>query len=301
LAAGESPRARTARQGNPADAARSSSHNTLISFRPFNEDLDLWAREFGCPSWSAHRLQPYGDRIKLNTLPVAHQQRNHVVKDWVAASSSATGAPVIDDFNAQIVHRGGFSSGVGFFNISYDPHTGQRSSASTAYLHDIMPHGPHRRNNLHLFLETWANRIVFDEQEPLHARGVAVTTRAGLSKTLTARREVILCAGAIDTPRLMLHSGLGPRAELEALGLPCRKDLPGVGENLIDHPESIWMAETRDTPPETVMSSDAGLFLRVLPSSAEPWTVMKEEIARIPDLMFHVSRCDVSRCSWCLR
>ncbi|PWN41183.1 alcohol oxidase [Ceraceosorus guamensis] len=265
-----------------------SSHNTLISFRPFNEDLDLWAKEFGCPSWDSKTIQPYGDRLKLNTLPVAHQQRNNVVRDWVSAASSATGAPVIDDFNAQIVHKGGFSSGVGFFNISYDPHNGHRSSASTAYLHPIMPHSPQRRNNLHLFLETWARNLVWDEHDSLRARGVAVRTKYGLEKTITARREVVLAAGAIDTPRLLLLSGVGPKAELEKVGVPVHHDLPGVGENLVDHPESIWMAETRHTPPETVMSSDAGLFLRIFPSSAEPWKAMEQEMSKIPDLMFHI-------------
>ncbi|CAO1622376.1 unnamed protein product [Sympodiomycopsis kandeliae] len=259
-----------------------SSHNTLISFRPFNQDLNLWSDHHGCPDWSAKRIQPYGDRLKLNTVPVQPQHQNQVAKDWVKASSAVTGAPIMEDMNAKIVHENGFDNAVGFFNISYNPYNGYRSSASVAYLHPIMPHGLDRRNNLHLFLETWAQKLVYDDQDPLKVNGVAVRTSAGLQKTLTARKEVILCGGAIDTPRLLLHSEIGPRGDLEKLNMPCRVDLPGVGENLRDHPESIIMWSTRDTPPETTMSSDAGLFLRVLPLEKEP----NPHVG--PDLMFHI-------------
>lgn len=259
-----------------------SSHNTLISFRPFNADLDDWANNYGCPDWSAGTVQPYGDRLKMNIVPVAPQQRNQVARDWVDACAAATGAPVMEDLNAQIVHRGGFEKAVGFFDIAYDPYSGQRSSASTAYLHPIMPHGPYKRHNLHLFLETWASSLQYSDQNSNKVTGVNVSTKHGLKKTLTARRDVILCAGAIDTPRLLLHSGIGPKKDLEQLGLSCKVNLPGVGANLTDHPESIIMWETRDTPPETVMSSDAGLFLRVLPPDAEPNTHPG------PDLMFHI-------------
>lgn len=260
-----------------------SSHNTLISFRPFNQDLDLWATHFHCPSWGSSRIQPYGDRLKLNIVPVAPQQRNQVARDWVEACTKATNAPLIDDFNAQIVHRNGFQQGVGFFNIAYDPYDGTRSSASVAYLHPIMPHGPHRRKNLHLFLETWVNKLTFDAKDVKRIRGVNVKSKYGVKKTLTARREVILCAGAIDTPRLLLLSGIGPAADLQKVGIPVNHNLAGVGENLHDHPESIIIWETRDTPPETVMSSDAGLFLKVF-KEKEPFDMDDN----VPDLMFHI-------------
>ena len=259
-----------------------SSHNTLISFFPFNEDLDTWRDHYGCPNWGASVLQPYGSRLKMNIVPIAPHQRNHVVHDWIAACTRATGARVMEDMNAQIVHRGGFDAGVGFFSIAYDPYSGYRSSASTAYMHPILPRGPQPRRNLHLFLETWAYRLCFDERDAKRVRGVQVRTKHGVNKTIRARREVVLAAGAFDTPRLLLLSGVGPREELERLGIRSQHDLPGVGYNLCDHPESIIMWETRETPEETVMSSDAGLFLRVLPQSAE----LHPHPA--PDLMFHI-------------
>lgn len=227
-----------------------SSHNTLISFRPLNADLDDWASNRGCPSWSSTQFQPYGDRLKMNTIPVGPQQRNQVARDWVESASKATGAPIIEGMNSHIVHRNGLDergptgeSGVGFFDISYDPYDGSRSSASVAYLHPIME-GRNKRGNLHLFLETWANELKFDEKDQKRIRSVDVTTKLGLKKSLIARREVILCAGAIDTPRLMLLSGLGPKNELEKLGIQSKHHLSGVGENLQDHPESIIMVST---------------------------------------------------------
>ena len=259
-----------------------SSHNTLISFFPFNADLDNWRDYYGCPDWDAKTLQPYGSRLKMNIVPIAPQQRNHVVRDWVKASSEVTGAPVFEDMNAQIAFRGGFDKGVGFFNISYDPYNGYRSSASTAYMHPILPNGMTPRKNLHMFFETWAHALEYDAQDPLRVRGVRVTPKNGASKLIRARREVILCAGAFDTPRLLLLSGIGSRSDLDKVGIPCRHDLPGVGLNLNDHPESIIIWETRHTPPETVMSSDAGLFVRALPQNAEPVPHPG------PDLMFHI-------------
>lgn len=259
-----------------------SSHNTLISFRPFNSDLDLWAKHYGCPSWHSQQIQPYGDRLKMNIVPIAPHQRNQVARDWVSACEKATGVARIGDFNAQIAHRGGFTEGVGFFNISYDPYNNTRSSASVAYLHPIMPHGPHRRNNLHLFLETWAKNLIFDAQDAKHVRGVSVRTKYGLEKNLTAKKDVILCAGAFDTPRLMMLSGIGPQSELSRVGIPVKHDLLGVGKNLHDHPESIIIWETRNTPPETVMSSDAGLFMKVF-KDKEPF-----KMDDVPDLMFHI-------------
>jgi choline dehydrogenase len=87
---------------------------------------------------------------------------------------------------------------------------------------------------------------------------------------------VILCAGAIDTPRLLLYSGIGPARPLEDLGIDVVHDLPGVGENLLDHPESIILWElVRPLGPQTTMHADCALFVNRL-----------EEDER-PDLMYH--------------
>ncbi|WP_017595239.1 GMC family oxidoreductase [Nocardiopsis potens] len=245
-----------------------SSHNTLISFRPFAQDMDDWVAA-GAEGWDNATVQSYVDRLKNNIVPIAEKDRNDLVKDWVTASAEAAGVPVVEDFNAATSHGGGFNDGVGFLSIAYDPYTGNRSSASVAYLHPIMG----VRENLTLMLETWADRLVFDGDR---VTGVEVVTPEGERRTVTAAREVVLCAGAIDTPRLLLLSGVGPKGDLEKVGIEVRHDLPGVGENLMDHPESIIMWETsRDVPDNTVMHSDGALFIR------------RDESDPRPDLMFH--------------
>ncbi|MBB6174084.1 choline dehydrogenase [Nocardiopsis mwathae] len=245
-----------------------SSHNTLISFRPFAEDLDDWVAA-GAEGWDNATVQAYADRLKNNIVPIAEKDRNDLIKDWIEASSKATGVPVVEDFNAETSHRGGFHDGVGFLPISYDPYSGKRSSASVAYLHPIMG----ERKNLTLMLETWADRIVLEGDR---ATGVEVELASGERRTVSAAREVILCAGAIDTPRLLLLSGVGPKDDLAEVGIDVRHDLPGVGENLMDHPESIIMWETsKDVPENTVMHSDGALFIR------------RDESDPRPDLMFH--------------
>ncbi|QVQ52203.1 GMC family oxidoreductase N-terminal domain-containing protein [Spiractinospora alimapuensis] len=246
-----------------------SSHNTLISFRPFPQDLDDWVAA-GAEGWDNATVQAYADRVKCNIVPVAPHDRNEIVKDWIESSRKATGVPVVEDFNALTSHGGGFSEGVGFLSIAYDPHTGNRSSASVAYLHPIMG----ERANLTLMLETWADRLVLDGDR---ATGVEVRLPSGERTTVRATREVILSAGAIDTPRLLLLSGVGPAEELRRVGVEPRHDLPGVGENLLDHPESIIMWETnRPVPERSVMDSDGGLFVR------------RDDSDPRPDLMFHI-------------
>lgn len=270
-----------------------SSHNTLISFRPLKEDLDWWAQQHNCPAWAASKIQPYGDRLKLNTVPVQGQHRNEITRNWVEATSKAYKAPVIPDFNAAIVHNGGFASGegngVGFLSISYDPYNHDRSSASTSYLHPIMPHaGRSARNNLHLFLESWAEKLVFDPSDSTRVSGVEVLTGPQRNRfSVHAKHDVIVCAGAIDSPRLLLHSGIGPADELKKVGVPVKHNLPGVGKHLSDHPESIcmWSVGEKDAPrpDETVMTSDAAFFLRV-PSEYEP---SQELHKNQPNLMAH--------------
>jgi choline dehydrogenase len=98
-----------------------------------------------------------------------------------------------------------------------------------------------KRKNLHLFLETWVYSL---ELSPDGSRitGVRMRDKHGVEFVLEAKHEVLLCAGAVDTPRLMLLSGIGPRNDLEELGIECRRELRGVGENLVDHPVSSFFA-----------------------------------------------------------
>lgn len=242
-----------------------SSHNTLISFRPFKHDMDRWVAQ-GCHGWDFETVMRLVDNLRNRIQPVHARHRNQLCKDWVQACSDAMGIPIIPDFNAEIASEGQLTQGTGFFSVSYNPDDGKRSSASVAYIHPIL-RGEERRPNLTVLTEAHVSKLVVEDDV---AKAVAVTLKSGEKHLLQARKETVLCAGAVDTPRLMLHSGLGPRAQLEGLGIPVVKDIPGVGENLLDHPESIIMWELNKPVPanQTTMDSDAGIFLRREPTNA---------------------------------
>jgi choline dehydrogenase-like flavoprotein len=240
-----------------------SSHNTLISFLPLPQDLDDWVAH-GCTGWDPATILAYRDRLRTQIVPVAEADRNPIAKDFVTAAARALGVPVIDDFNAA-----SFVDGTGFFSLAYQPEGNLRSSASVAYLHPVLD-----RPNLTLRLETWAHQLLTDASGRLTR--VAVRGADGQEAVVRAERELLLCAGAIDTPRLLMLSGIGPADDLRGLGIDVRADLPGVGENLLDHPESVIVWETAGPlPPNSAMDSDAGLFLR------------RDTGQSRPDLMFH--------------
>ncbi|MFJ9925851.1 GMC family oxidoreductase [Streptomyces misionensis] len=242
-----------------------SSHNTLISFKPLPSDWDEW-EEAGAKGWGAVPMEAYFARLRNNIVRVAEKDQNPIAKDWIDATKTAIGVPEVTGFNDKP-----FYEGVGFLDLAYHPENNKRSSASVAYLHPHMEAGD--RPNLTLLLETWAYRLELDGKR---ATGVHVRTKDGAEQLISARQEVVVCAGAVDTPRLLLLSGIGPKQDLEALGIPVVHDLPGVGENLQDHPESVIVWETnRPLPENSAMDSDAALFVR------------RDESLGAPDLMFH--------------
>ncbi len=178
--------------------------------------------------------------------------------------------PVLHDFNHEIKQKGELTQGVGFFSVSYNPDDGRRSSASVAYLHPIF-RGDEERPNLTVLTNAWVAKINVSKAKVI---GIDVTLQDGSKHTLKARKETVLCGGAVDTPRLMLLSGLGPQQQLQDLKIPIVKDIPGVGENLMDHPETIIIWELKKPVPlnQTTMDSDAGIFLRREPPNAASTT-----------------------------
>jgi len=243
-----------------------SSHNTLISFRPFEYDLKIW-ESLGATGWTFPMFMRVIDKLRNEIQPVHARHRNQLCKDWVDACSSALNIPIHDDFNRHISKTGSLKTGVGFFSVSYNPDDGRRSSASVAYIHPIL-RGAERRPNLTILTNAWVSRINVGSDD--RVLGVSLTLQDGSPREIKAQVETILAAGAVDTPRLMLHSGLGPASQLLSLGIPVVRDMPGVGENLQDHPESIimWELNSPVPPNQTTMDSDAGLFLRREPPNA---------------------------------
>ncbi|KAB8339322.1 hypothetical protein FH972_022255 [Carpinus fangiana] len=236
-----------------------SSHNTLISFRPFRHDADRWLAQ-GCDGWDFETFMRVLDKLKNTVQPVHKRHRNQLCLDWVDSCSKALDIPVIKDFNQEIKTTGSLKQGVGFFSIAYNPDNGHRSSASVAYIHPIL-RGEETRPNLTILTNAWVSKINVQNDV---VKGVDVTLASGEKKHLSSKVETILCAGAVDTCRLMMLSGIGPGQQLRDLGIPIVKDIPGVGENLLDHPESIILWELNKPVPanQTSMDSDAGIFLR---------------------------------------
>lgn len=163
-----------------------SSHNTLIAFKPLPCDWDEWAAA-GAAGWDAASMDPYFSRLRNNIVPVGEADRNAIASDFVDAARTTLGVPRVEGFN-----KAAFQDGVGFFDLAYHPEDNRRSSASVAYLHPFLD-----RPNLHIALETWAFRLEFDGSR---ATGVRVRTAAGEERLVRARREVVVCAGAVDTP-----------------------------------------------------------------------------------------------------
>lgn len=235
-----------------------STHNTMIAFRPLPQDVAEW-EALGAAGWGEEFLNYY-EKLAINIVPVAEQHRNAYLKDVIAAAAAVLDVPVKETWN-----DGAWTEGTGFLELGYYPETGVRSSSSVAYLHPIFG----RRPNLHTLLETRATRLLLDADR--RATGVEVERADGSSATLGARREVILCCGAIDTPRLLLLSGIGPAAELQAAGVEVVHDLPGVGRNLIDHPEGLLLWEAAAPIPDVGASDwDSIIAFRTDPSHPSP-------------------------------
>ena len=269
-----------------------SSHNTLISFRPFEYDTKIW-QSLGAKGWTFQEFTRVLDRLRNTVQPVHARHRNQLCNDWVDSCSKAMDIPVIDDYNKQIRSNGCLKGGVGFFSISYNPDTGYRSSASVAYIHPWL-RGDEKKSNLTVLTHAWVSKVNISNGK---ATGIDLTLKSGEALTLKPKIETILCAGAVDTPRLMLLSGLGPKWQLFNLGIPLVSDIPGVGENLLDHPESIIMWELDKPVPSdtTTMDSDAGIFLRREPPnaaakthpSANPFNPKQLPDGDIADCMMH--------------
>ena len=208
----------------------SSAINAMVYVRGQARDFDLWA-EAGNPGWSYADLLPHfrkmedyagqpsewrgrGGPIGVRDIDGAAHPLSHAF----LAAASAAGYNLNPDYN------GADQEGVGFFQIT--TRGGLRCSAATGYLHPAR-----RRPNLRIETGALATRLIFEGR-----RCVGVEYRQhGRLFEIRARREVILSAGAVNTPQLLQLSGIGDAARLAALGIETRLDRPAVGANLQDH------------------------------------------------------------------
>ncbi len=231
-----------------------ANHNTMISFRPPSWDLDEWVAA-GATGWDSNTFGPYFQRLRTTIVPVAEPHRNQYLRDVITSASDALDLPIQTEWNSLP-----WRDGVGFLEIAYTPETGERSTSSRDYIHPLLESGQSPRANLDVRLGARVTKLIVTDGV---VTGVDVVRDDGSHERINARREVVLCAGAIDTPRLLLLSGIGPGAELQQVGVPVVHDLPGVGRNLMDHPETllVWQA-TRPLPPEGATDWDMAILIR---------------------------------------
>lgn len=253
-----------------------STANTMITWRPLPADLDEW-RALGVTGWDTRTVNEAFDRIAAPIQPVAEADRNPYVADVVESARRALDLPARHAWNSDP----GFAAtgvGAGFFEIGYTPEDHLRSSTSVHYLHQVIG----RRPNLTVEHGHQATRI---QVENGVAVGVVTTDEQGRSHEFRAAREVIVCCGAIDSPKLLQLSGIGPRDVLTSAGVPPVVELPGVGENLMDHAEGLIVWEANAEVPDTCATGwDAGAAVRLdQDSPARPEVLMHFPVEAVAD------------------
>jgi 4-pyridoxate dehydrogenase len=218
-----------------------SSVNVMAYTRGHPGDYDRWARN-GAKGWSYQEVLPFFRRGETwegganhwrgGEGPLGTQSAKTVdpiFSSWIEAGKQA-GFPVTEDYNTEQQE--------GFGRSQYTIRDGRRSSASRAYLHPVM-----HRPNLKLETKALALKISFQGRR---ATGLEYLQR-GSVRRVHAAREVIISAGAFNSPQLLMLSGIGPADHLKAMGITPVHDLPGVGGNLRDH-LGIWITWQRRSP-----------------------------------------------------
>lgn len=220
----------------------SGSINAMVYVRGAAADFDDWAGASGDPAWSYRAVLPFFKQLEKHwsSDPVYHGQAGnihitsmrdgmHVASQHFLRACAELGYPENRDFNgAQLEGCGVYDTNIGH---------GIRDSSSRAYLHPAR-----KRPNLSIMHHTLAEQILFNAQR--QAVGVRVRQGSGQS-VFTARREVILSAGVVESPKLLELSGIGDAARLQGLGIPLVMHLPQVGEQLQDHLCASFYYKTR--------------------------------------------------------
>jgi len=208
----------------------SSSMNSMIYIRGDASDYQRWEAA-GCPGWGWNDVLPYFRKSEGNRLGQSlhyHGTQGELLVDrprdpnplserYIRAAEQI-GLKRNDDFN------GGTLEGVGLYNVTQK--NARRLSSYRAFVAPVR-----QRDNLSVLTGCEVERLLLDGER---VTGLELR-QDGQWRTLHCTRETILCAGALGSPHILLKSGIGPKAELEAAGVACKVDLPGVGKNLQDH------------------------------------------------------------------
>jgi len=229
-----------------------SSVNAMVYIRGTARDYDEWAAQ-GCTGWGWSDVLPVFKRAERNQrlseplhgvagpLAVSDTRYRHPLSLAFVRAAQEIGLAYNHDFN------GAEQRGVGFYQTT--TRDGERGSTAATYLAQV-------RGNARLQVVTGAQvqRVLMQNGE---ATGVAYRVGTAPEATVLARREVILAAGALASPKLLMLSGIGPGAALQAHGIAVQRDLPGVGENFQDHLEVPVYGRARE--PISLLGQDRGL------------------------------------------
>lgn len=273
----------------------SSSLNGLLYVRGQPQDYDRWA-QMGNRGWSWDDVLPLFKRSEKNergadefhgddgNLSVSNMRIQRPITDaWVAAAQAA-GYKFNPDYN------GAEQEGVGFFQLT--ARNGRRCSSAVAFLNPAK-----QRENLTIITHAHVEKVVFDGTR---ATAVTFKDRSGKVQTVKANREIVLSGGAINSPQLMMLSGLGEAEQLKEHGIDVVKDLPGVGKNMQDHLQARLVYKCNEPTLNDEVSSlfgQAKIGLKYLMFRAGPMTMaaslatgfMKtREDIETPDIQFHV-------------
>lgn len=212
----------------------SSNINAMIYIRGNQADYDHWA-SLGNTGWSYQEVLPYFIKSENNAslqnkyhgntgpLSVSNLRTDNPLHQRYIAAAQAEGYNVLDDFN------GAEQEGLGVYQVTHV--NGERCSVARAYLQ------PHlNRPNLTVLSHAVTHKILIENKIAIGAE----IHHAGQIKQIKATKEVLLCAGAIQSPQILMLSGIGPEQELKKHGIDCVHSLSGVGQNFHDHPDFIF-------------------------------------------------------------
>ena len=244
----------------------SGSINGMVYFRGQPRDFDDWAAE-GNQGWSWREVLPYFIRSECNPdyanspyhstsgpMRITHMRRLNPMNRAFWDAMASLGFARCDDFNGP--NPEGFGPRQGTIR------DGRRESTATAYLRPAM-----RRGNLTVMTDTLARRVAIENRR---AVGVDVE-RAGEVRRIAAKREIVLCGGSVQSPQLLMLSGVGTGAELARFGIEVKLEQPAVGASYHDHLAAAVLMEMRN-------SDSYGISLKALPRGA--WNVLEYALAR---------------------
>ena len=223
-----------------------SAHNGMVYVRGNKNDYERWA-SFGLKNWSYENVLPFFKKIETwsggennyrggkGILPVNQSNNKNPLFKAFLDSAKEAGHKINSDMNGED------QEGFGMYDVTI--HKGQRASASKYYLKPAKS-----RENLKVFTESFVEKIIFDGKKAI---GIQVKIK-NETKTIYANKEIILSGGSINSPQLLMLSGVGPSNHLKEKGIEVIHDSKGVGKNLQDHLETYIQQECKT--PDTLYS-----------------------------------------------